>query len=64
MNESDTCPRCGSRFRCGATGTAACACTTVKLNDATLAELRKRYAICVCMTCLAELAAKEKAGSV
>jgi hypothetical protein len=61
---SDVCPRCGRGFHCGVSDAAPCACTTVSLNAATLAELRRRYTRCLCMACLAQLAAKEKAGPV
>ena len=60
MNNSDTCPRCGGGFHCGVNDKAPCACTTITLDAATLAELRARYTTCVCMPCLAELAAMKK----
>ena len=53
----DRCPRCGGSFHCGAGGAGACACTGLALNAATLAELRQRYATCLCLRCLRELAA-------
>ena len=65
MNDTDTCPRCGGAFHCGANDAAPCACTTIRLDAATLAGLRERYTACLCLRCLAELAtAKEKAGPV
>jgi hypothetical protein len=64
VNETDRCPRCGGAFHCGVDDAQPCACTSVKLDAATLAALRDRYATCLCVRCLAELAAKEKAGPV
>ena len=32
-----------------------CACTTLTLDDALLAQLRERYDRCLCIACLAEL---------
>ncbi|MBI1394482.1 MAG: hypothetical protein GC151_00770 [Betaproteobacteria bacterium] len=54
---SDTCPRCGARFRCGMQDTPPCACTTVRLTDVVLARLRERYEGCLCPACLRALAA-------
>lgn len=77
MNDSaargDVCARCGAAFHCGVNDDSPCACTTVTLTADTLAELRSRYASCLCMRCLAALASsveardtapKEKAGPV
>ena len=66
-NDLDRCPRCGGTFHCGVAEAAPCPCTTVTLDAATLAELRRRYVACLCIRCLAELArgaAIEKAGPV
>jgi len=60
MSDTDVCPRCGGAFHCGVNDTAPCACTTIKLDAATLAELRERYSSCLCLRCLAEVAAHEK----
>ena len=60
MNGTDTCPRCGGGFHCGVNDAAPCACTTLALDAATLADLRERYATCLCQTCLTELAAQQK----
>ncbi len=38
-------------FHCGAPE-AACECAQVRLDDATLAELRQRFAGCLCKACL------------
>jgi len=53
----DRCPRCARSFHCGFADAAPCACTTVRLDDAALAELRRRYRGCLCMRCLGELSA-------
>jgi hypothetical protein len=53
------CPRCGRRFHCGACDAAPCACTTVRLDDATLAALRERWSACLCRECLVALAGGE-----
>jgi hypothetical protein len=49
---SSTCPRCGGGFHCGANDTAPCACSTLQLSPATLAALRERYSLCLCLSCL------------
>jgi Cysteine-rich CWC len=59
---TDRCPRCGGNFHCGLNDAGPCACTTVKLDDATLAALRSRYDGCLCVGCLAELAALSASG--
>jgi len=51
-SEDDVCARCGGTFHCGMNDAAPCACTTVRLDAATLAELRERYVGCLCLTCL------------
>lgn len=53
----DTCPRCGGPFRCGIGGPGPCACTRIRLDDATLASLRQQFVGCLCLDCLAELSA-------
>jgi len=50
------CPRCGRGFHCGMNGAAPCACTQLRLDEATLSELRARYRGCLCMQCLHALA--------
>lgn len=55
--QSDRCPRCGGGFQCGFSGSAPCACTTLKLDDAALAALRAHYTGCLCLRCLGEIAA-------
>ena len=54
-DERDACPRCGAAFHCGVADAEPCACTTVRLDAATLAELRGRYERCLCLRCLLEL---------
>ncbi len=62
MNEAEArCPRCGGAFHCGARDPAPCACTTVKLDERTLAALRSQYAGCLCLRCLQALARGEAA---
>jgi Cysteine-rich CWC len=56
-DKPDICPRCGGGFACGMQGATPCPCTTVKLDDATLAALRQQYAACLCLRCLQQLAA-------
>jgi hypothetical protein len=34
---SDRCPRCGGHFHCGTADPAPCACTTLRLDAASLA---------------------------
>jgi len=64
-SDTDVCPRCGGGFHCGMNDDdARCACTTITLGTATLAELRTQYATCLCLRCLAELAADEKSRLV
>ncbi len=58
----DTCARCGGAFHCGADDPAPCACTTLELDAPTLARLRARYSSCLCLRCLAELAAAPETG--
>jgi hypothetical protein len=53
-----TCPRCGGGFACGAAGPGPCACQGVSLDAERLAELRGRYTGCLCLACLANLAAE------
>jgi hypothetical protein len=50
------CPRCGGEFHCAANDAVPCACTTLKLDATMLAALRERYAGCLCLRCLTELA--------
>jgi hypothetical protein len=50
------CPRCGRGFHCGRNDAAPCACTQLRLSEATLSELRARYQGCLCVQCLHALA--------
>ncbi len=54
---TDRCPRCGGGFCCGINGSVPCPCSTLAVGADTLASLRQRYDGCLCMACLAELAA-------
>lgn len=63
MNPADdTCPRCGGGFHCGVDDATPCACSTLKLEPALLAQLRQQYTGCLCLKCLAELASVRPAG--
>ena len=53
---ADRCPRCGGTFRCGMGDPGPCACTRVRLDAGTLAELRRLHVGCLCLDCLVELA--------
>jgi hypothetical protein len=57
-----TCPRCGGPFACGVGADRAtpCFCATIELGPERLAELRARYADCLCAACLHALAAEPK----
>ncbi|MFO1327417.1 MAG: cysteine-rich CWC family protein [Rubrivivax sp.] len=56
------CPRCGGAFHCGARDAAPCACSTLVLPPALLAELRQRHSGCLCLPCLRQLAAAAQAA--
>lgn len=56
---SDVCPRCRCGFHCGAADATPCACTTLTLGAPLLARLRRDYNACLCVACLAELAAAD-----
>lgn len=58
MSCNDRCPRCGGMFHCGIDDTDPCACTSVTLSPALLADLRGRYTGCLCVRCLSEVAAE------
>lgn len=58
---TDTCPRCGGAFHCGANDPEPCACTRIALDAATQAALRERYTGCLCLRCLADLAERPAA---
>ena len=57
MDLDSHCPRCGGPFHCGVNDPSPCACTTLKLDAATRAELQRRYDGCLCLACLVALAA-------
>jgi hypothetical protein len=56
---TDTCPRCGGGFHCGAQDTAPCPCSSLVLSPTLQAALRQRYSGCLCLDCLQALAAQE-----
>jgi hypothetical protein len=49
------CPRCGGAFHCGVADVLPCACFTLRLDAALLADLRTRYDRCLCLVCLVQL---------
>ncbi|MBD0326275.1 MAG: cysteine-rich CWC family protein [Pyrinomonadaceae bacterium] len=51
LQTAQTCEACGAEFNCGALG-SSCWCAEVKLSEAVRAELRARYASCLCRACL------------
>ena len=53
----DRCVRCGAAFHCGRDDAGPCACSQVRLDEATLARLRGRFTGCLCVDCLRALAA-------
>jgi hypothetical protein len=56
---ADTCPRCGGGFHCGVKDAGPCPCSTLTLSPALQADLRRRYARCLCLRCLGELAQQD-----
>jgi hypothetical protein len=58
------CPRCGAPFRCGVADAGPCPCTTLALDAATRAEANRRWHGCLCLRCLAELAAPGRQTSL
>jgi len=62
LPEPDRCPRCGDGFHCGFADAAPCPCSTLKLDAPTLTRLRERYRGCLCLRCLAAIAADPTAA--
>ena len=56
------CQSCGAPFGCCAERIASCWCSTVEISDDTRAEIRKKFADCICPACLAKFAMKETAA--
>ena len=52
-----SCERCGQPFHCGARDAAPCACTTLRLSPAQRDSLAAQYRHCLCLACLAAIAA-------
>ena len=52
------CSRCGVAFRCRQE--AGCWCANVGVESAMLAEIRARFADCLCEGCLRKLAAGQE----
>jgi hypothetical protein len=53
FSKEKRCSKCGERFDCG--GLFGCWCRDVELDRATLANLRGKYADCLCPACLTAL---------
>lgn len=62
LSVTSTCPRCGGGFHCGAQDARPCACAGLAVSAALQQRLRERYADCLCLACLRELAEAEAAG--
>ena len=58
---NERCARCGGGFHCGMNDDQPCACSTLTLPPALLAQLQQRYTGCLCLDCLRELAAHPEA---
>lgn len=54
---NERCARCGGPFRCGVNDDTPCACTTLTLPPALLAQLQRQFTGCLCLPCLQALAA-------
>ena len=54
VNIEKKCSRCGEAFLCKQE--AGCWCASVRVDPAMLAELRARFADCLCEGCLRKLA--------
>ena len=54
---TERCPRCGAGFHCGMNDAGPCACAGLALPARLQAQLRARYTGCLCVRCLAALAA-------
>jgi hypothetical protein len=63
-HDNTRCPRCGNGFRCGVDDAGPCACTTPQLDAVTLADLRTRYAGCLCLACLREIATQTRHAQI
>jgi hypothetical protein len=57
-NVEKKCSRCGEAFLCKQE--AGCWCASVRVDPAMLAELRARFADCLCEGCLRKLAAGQE----
>ena len=57
--EPSVCEACDGEFTCSAS-LAGCWCSTIKLSDETLTELKARYRNCLCRKCLEKAAKQEQ----
>lgn len=49
---SKICPSCNKKFDCYENNVSLCHCSKIKLNESTLAQLKKKYKDCLCSICL------------
>jgi hypothetical protein len=57
-NVEKKCSRCGEVFLCKQE--VGCWCANMRVDSAVLAQLRERFADCLCEACLRKLAATQK----
>ena len=58
---ADTCPACGSEFRCGVS-LKGCWCRDVELPAVAFELAKARYEKCLCRACLEKLAEESRAA--
>ncbi len=56
---TDRCPRCGGGFHCGVADAVPCPCGALQLSADQLSALSQRYQACLCLRCLAAVAADQ-----
>ena len=61
LRRPGTCEACGQNFACEIS-LAGCWCSNVALTDAARAELRGRYASCLCPACLRRYSDESQRG--
>ena len=55
-HEPKVCPRCQCIFECKVGSVEQCICVTIKVSDRVQDYARKKFADCLCVTCLQEIA--------
>ncbi|WP_390890876.1 cysteine-rich CWC family protein [Emticicia fluvialis] len=60
---SQVCPRCQQPFTCLASEINNCACKSILLSDALIAEIGIMYSSCLCIKCLETLKKEQKPAS-